>query len=76
MTAAMWDGYGPRATAHRRGLTYAFATHLGHSAATLTLYRAAYALSTRDLFSSNGSEGHLPWCARLLNQWATTERLT
>lgn len=68
VTAAVWDMYGPDAEAHTAALTRLFAAELGHSAGTLALYQAAYALTTYDLFSPDGTDGHFAWCARLLNR--------
>lgn len=66
VTAAVWDMYGPHAEHHAATLTDLFAEELGHPAETLVLYQAAYALTTYDLFSSDGSDGHFHWCAALL----------
>lgn len=35
---------------------------------------AAYALTTYDLFSTDGSDGHFQWCAALLNRDTAVER--
>jgi aminoglycoside phosphotransferase (APT) family kinase protein len=73
VTAAVWDLYGPYAEEHVTMLTRLFAAHLGYSSDVLALYQAAYALTTYDLFASDGSDGHFRWCAALLNRSNTTE---
>jgi len=67
VTAAVWDMYGPHARAHTETLTHVFAAELGYEPAALALYQTAYALTTYDLFSADGSDGHFDWCAALLN---------
>jgi aminoglycoside phosphotransferase len=67
VTAAVWDMYGPHARAHTETLTRVFAAELRYEPETLTLYQTAYALTTYDLFSADGSDGHFHWCAALLN---------
>jgi aminoglycoside phosphotransferase (APT) family kinase protein len=67
VTAAVWDMYGPHAQAHTTALTRIFAAELHYAPDTLALYQAAYALTTYDLFTSDGSDGHFRWCAALLN---------
>jgi aminoglycoside phosphotransferase (APT) family kinase protein len=68
VTAAVWDMYGPHAEHHATTLTGLFAAELGYPAENLALYQAAYALTTYDLFSSDGSDGHFHWCAALLRR--------
>lgn len=68
VTAAVWDMYGPHAEHHATTLTGLFAGELGHPVETLELYQAVYALTTYDLFSSDGSDGHFAWCAALLRR--------
>ncbi|GAB2979632.1 phosphotransferase family protein [Saccharothrix stipae] len=68
VTAAVWDMYGPRAEHHAATLTALFAVELGYPAETLALYQAVYALTTYDLFSPDGSDGHFHWCAALLRR--------
>ncbi|MEV0623094.1 aminoglycoside phosphotransferase family protein [Nonomuraea sp. NPDC050404] len=66
ITAAIYDMYGPHAAEHVETLTHLFATELGHARETMRLYQTAYALTTYDLFSSDGGDGHFRWCAALL----------
>lgn len=66
VTAAVWDMYGPHADHHVAVLTRLFAMEFGYRANTLALYQAAYALTTYDLYSSDGSDGHFHRCADLL----------
>jgi aminoglycoside phosphotransferase (APT) family kinase protein len=73
VTAAIWDMYGPDAQHHASELTALFASALGHDPGVLALYQAAYALTTYDLFSPDGSDGHFRWCAALLNRNAVTD---
>lgn len=73
VTAAIWDMYGPDAEHHTAELTSLFAAALGYDAKVLALYQAAYALTTYDLFSRDGSDGHFHWCAALLNRHTVTD---
>jgi len=68
VTAAIWDMYGPHAEEHASALTCLFATELHHDPDTLALCQTVYALTTYDLFSPDGSDGHFRWCAALLNR--------
>ncbi|MGW3246651.1 phosphotransferase family protein [Streptomyces sp. NPDC001070] len=68
VTAAIWDMYGPHAEHHAATLTRLFSAELHHNPETLALYQAAYAMTTYDLFASDGSDGHFHWCAALLNR--------
>ncbi|WP_262060878.1 phosphotransferase family protein [Streptomyces sp. STR69] len=72
VAAAVWDMYGPYAEPHTTTLTHLFAAELHHSPATLALYQRAYALTTYDLFSSDGGDGHFRWCAALLGRGPLT----
>ncbi|KOX34173.1 aminoglycoside phosphotransferase [Saccharothrix sp. NRRL B-16348] len=71
VTAAVWDMYGPHAESHTSTLTGLFADEFGYPAETLALYQAGYALTTYDLFSPDGSDGHFHWCAGLLRRMAS-----
>ncbi|MFF2503129.1 aminoglycoside phosphotransferase family protein [Streptomyces sp. NPDC058067] len=68
VTAAIWDMYGPYAQEHTAELTQLFAQELGYAPATLTVYQAAYALTTYDLFGMGDNDGHFPWCAEQLRR--------
>ncbi len=72
VTAAVWDMYGPYAEEHVATLTRLFAARLHHPPELLALYQAVYALTTYDLFSSDGGDGHFRWCAALLNRGGTS----
>jgi Phosphotransferase enzyme family len=74
VTAAIWDMYGPDAEHHTAELTTLFAAALGYDTKTLALYQNAYALTTYDLFSPDGTDGHFRWCAALLNRGSVTGR--
>ncbi|POX45882.1 phosphotransferase family protein [Streptomyces sp. Ru72] len=74
VTAAIWDMYGPYAEHHTAELTSLFAAALGYDAKVLSLYQTAYALTTYDLFSPDGSDGHFQWCAALLNRDEVTDQ--
>ena len=67
VTAAVWDMYGPYAHEHTAELTRLFAQELGYAPAALTVYQAAYALTTYDLFGSDAGDGHFRWCAEQLS---------
>ena len=64
--------YGPHAVAIATALTDRFASELGYSPEALLIYRAAYAVATSNVFTSDGSDGHFRWCIAQLAQ----ERLT
>ncbi|MFJ8950744.1 phosphotransferase family protein [Streptomyces sp. NPDC102381] len=66
VTAAVWDMYGPHAAAHTEELTRLFADELGYALAALSVYQAAYALTTYDLFGMGDDDGHFRWCAEQL----------
>ncbi|MFW6693626.1 phosphotransferase family protein [Streptomyces sp. MAR4 CNX-425] len=66
VTAAVWDMYGPHAKEHTAELTALFARELGYAPETLTVYQAAYALTTYDLFGMDDRDGHFRWCAEQL----------
>ncbi|MFD7781330.1 aminoglycoside phosphotransferase family protein [Streptomyces sp. NPDC059753] len=68
ITAAIWDMYGPYAQEHTAELTQLFAQELGYAPAALTVYQAAYALTTYDLFGMGDNDGHFPWCAEQLSR--------
>ncbi|MEB8340926.1 phosphotransferase family protein [Streptomyces endophyticus] len=66
VTAAVWDMYGPHAAAHAAHLTRLFADELGYAPTALSVYQAAYALTTYDLFGMGVDDGHFRWCAEQL----------
>jgi aminoglycoside phosphotransferase (APT) family kinase protein len=68
VAAAVWDMYGPHAAEHTAELTRLFAHELGFAEATLETYRAAYALTTYDLFGMGEDDGHFRWCAAQLRR--------
>ncbi|GAA3775958.1 phosphotransferase family protein [Streptomyces chiangmaiensis] len=68
VTAVIWNMYGPSAEQHAAALTRLFAAELHHKPQTLALYQAAYAMTTYDLFASDGSDGHFRWCVALLDR--------
>lgn len=74
VTAVIWDMYGPHARHHAAALTGLFAESLGYSVQTMALYQAAYALTTYDLFTADGSDGHFRWCAALLREPVVPDR--
>ncbi|MGW1617866.1 phosphotransferase [Streptomyces sp. NPDC002172] len=61
VTAAVREMYGPHAAEHTAELTRLFAHELGYAPTTLTVYQAAYALTTYDLFGLDDSDGHFRW---------------
>ena len=72
IAAGIMNMYGPHAAAIATALTDRFASELGYSPEALLIYRAAYAVATSNVFTSDGSDGHFPWCIAQLTQ----ERLT
>jgi aminoglycoside phosphotransferase (APT) family kinase protein len=72
IAAAIMNMYGPHAAAIATTLTDRFASELGYSPEALLIYRAAYAVATSNVFTSDGGDGHFAWCIAQLAQ----ERLT
>jgi aminoglycoside phosphotransferase (APT) family kinase protein len=72
IAAATMNMYGPHAAAIANALTDRFAGELGYSPEALLIYRAAYAVATSNVFTTDGSDGHFRWCIAQLTQ----ERLT
>lgn len=68
LTASIFDMYGPRARASESLLDEAFRDVFGHDVARLDAYRAAYALSTANAFSPEGTDGHFAWCVQMLRR--------
>ncbi len=76
ITAALINMYGEHAAASTEAYTNHFAIGLDYPPDVLRLYRAAYAVATSNAFSSDGSDGHFEWCARVLQHPAVTVALT
>ena len=72
IAAAIMNMYGPHAAAIATALTERFASELGYPPEALLIYRAAYAVATSNVFTTDGSDGHFRWCIAQLTQ----ERLT
>lgn len=68
VTAGAFDMYGPGARASDDALTAVLAERHGHSPARMSLYRAAYAIATANAFSADGADGHVAWCAAVLER--------
>lgn len=68
IAASIYDMYGPRAAETEAVLDEAIAARFGYAATRLNLYRAAYALTTSNCFSSAGTDGHFEWCLRVLER--------
>lgn len=68
ITASVMNMYGPHAAAITTALTERFAAERKCPVTVLLVYRAAYAVATSNVFTSNGSDGHFAWCARQLNE--------
>lgn len=66
ITASIFDMYGPNARTTEDILTRAFLERFDHDLVTYNVYRGAYAIITATCFSSDGSDGHFAWCARML----------
>lgn len=67
VTASVMNMYGPHAAAITTALTERFAADRECPVEVLLVYRAAYAVATSNVFTSDGSDGHFAWCARQLN---------
>lgn len=68
VTASVFDMYGRNARASERLLDTAFAAEFGSDPDVIALYRAAYALATATWFGGGPDDGHLAWCARMLER--------
>jgi len=75
ITASVMDMYGPHARTTEARLDAAFAARFAHPPQLLSLYRAAYALTTSTEFSASGSDGHFAWCAHMLQRRDIREAL-
>jgi aminoglycoside phosphotransferase (APT) family kinase protein len=75
VTASVFDMYGEHARTSELRLDAAFADRFDHPPQVLGLYRAAYALTTSNLFSTSGSDWHFAWCIRLLQRADVREAL-
>jgi Phosphotransferase enzyme family len=61
--AGIFDMYGPRAREHDQALRTILSDQHGYPLDLMLVYRAAYAISTANAFSADGSDGHFAWCA-------------
>jgi aminoglycoside phosphotransferase (APT) family kinase protein len=68
VTAMIMDMYGPYASAATQALIARIVEELGYPIEVLILYQAAYAIATSNFFTSDGSDGHFPWCMAQLNR--------
>jgi len=68
VTASIYDMYGPNAAGAEAVLEASIADRFGYEPERLSLYRAAYALVTSNVFSASGSDGHFEWCMRMLER--------
>jgi phosphotransferase family enzyme len=68
ITASIFDMYGPNARASETALDKTFIARFDHDPDRYGLYRAAYAVITNAYFSSDGTDGHFAWCARMLQR--------
>lgn len=68
ITASIFDMYGTHARTSEDHLTRAFSARFDHDPVVYDIYRAAYAVVTSTCFSSDGSDGHFDWCARMLSR--------
>lgn len=75
VTAVIMNMYGPHAPAIAESLTGRLAAELDYPVEVLVLYRAAYAIATSNAFTSDGSDGHFPWCVAQLTGQAVTDVL-
>lgn len=75
ITASVMNTYGPHAAAITSVLTERFAAERECPVEVLLVYRAAYAIATSNVFTSDGSDGHFTWCATQLNQAELTAAL-
>jgi len=75
ITAVIMNMYGPHAPKIAETLTTRFAAELNYPVEVLLIYRAAYAIATSNAFTTDGSDGHFPWCVAQLRGPAVTDAL-
>ena len=75
ISAVIMNMYGPHAPAIARALTDRLAAELGYPVEALLIYRAAYAVATSNVFTTDGSDGHFPWCVAQLARAEVTAAL-
>lgn len=75
IAASVMNMYGPHAPAITNALTAQLADNLGYPVDVLLTYQAAYAVATSNAFTSDGSDGHFPWCINQLRRPDVTDVL-
>ena len=68
IAASCFDMWGPSAQDIERQLDRAFASAFGHDHRRVSIYRAAYALTTACCFGTDLSDGHFAWCITMLDR--------
>jgi aminoglycoside phosphotransferase (APT) family kinase protein len=75
ITAGIMNMYGPHALSSTQDLTARIARDLGYPTQVLLIYQAAYAMTTSNAFTSDGSDGHFGWCVAQLRRADISEAL-
>jgi aminoglycoside phosphotransferase (APT) family kinase protein len=68
ITAGIMNMYGPHALSITQSLTARLARDLGYPPEVLLTYQAAYATTTSNAFTPDGSDGHFEWCIAQLRR--------
>jgi phosphotransferase family enzyme len=68
VVALIADQYGARAARSEALLDALLVARFGIDPRKLLVYKAVYAVVTCGYFSADGSDGHYPWCARILDR--------
>jgi Phosphotransferase enzyme family len=66
--ALIADQYGARAARSEALIDALLLDRFGIDPRKLLVYKAVYAVLTSGYFSKDGSDGHYPWCVRILNR--------
>jgi hypothetical protein len=66
--ASTFDMYSANADATRDLLTRELASRLNYNLEVLTLYQAAYAVATSNVYDADGRDGHFAWCVKQLQR--------
>jgi aminoglycoside phosphotransferase (APT) family kinase protein len=76
VTASIFDMYGPLARQVETEIDRAAAERFGFPPERLTLYRAAYAIATANVYDPDGKDGHFRWCTEMLRRDEITDLLS
>ena len=76
VTSNIFDMYGPNSAESRQTMERLVADTFNYPPEALTVYLAAYALATMNLFGSTDRDGHFRWCQQVLQRPNVLKLLT